>query len=258
MSCLFTYSITKASTVTCNNNCRPIPKDNQQKNIRILFIGDSVTDGGWGRSGGSSLPSEKRSKNDLNHIYGSGYMYLCATYYQGKFPERNYEFYNRGISGNTLEDMEKRWDKDVLNINPDIISILIGINDIDKFINKNDSSEFDYASWEIRYRALLNSCLSRNNDIKIILCSPFVCNSGKLLKENKFEEYNKMVEKCSSIVRNIANDYKAIFIPFNELFNNLNKESIKPNNYWIWDGIHPSPAGHYKMAELWIENFDSY
>ena len=75
--------------------------------LRILFIGDSITDGNWGNSDGSAMPSAGRNLWDMNHIYGSGYMYLCASYYQSKYPGKGYEFFNRGISGNALADLEK-------------------------------------------------------------------------------------------------------------------------------------------------------
>lgn len=72
---------------------------------RVLFIGDSITDGNWGNACGMPKPTAERSLWDMNHIYGSGYMYLCASHYQGDFPEKEYAFFNRGISGNTLRDL---------------------------------------------------------------------------------------------------------------------------------------------------------
>lgn len=59
---------------------------------RVLFIGDSITDGNWGNACGMPKPTAERSLWDMNHIYGSGYMYLCASHYQGDFPERNMLF----------------------------------------------------------------------------------------------------------------------------------------------------------------------
>ncbi|MCC8153957.1 MAG: hypothetical protein LIP01_06940 [Tannerellaceae bacterium] len=81
----------------------------QPKTLRILYIGDSITDGNWG---GGNNPSEERNHWDWNHLYGSGYVYLCVAHFMGYYPENEYIFFNRGISGNTVEDMEKRWQKD--------------------------------------------------------------------------------------------------------------------------------------------------
>ena len=86
---------------------------------RVLYIGDSVTDGGWGRSGGNMTPSNQRNLKDLNHIYGHSYMMLCAAHYESTQPYAGLRFFNRGISGNTLDDLKERWQQDVLNLKPD-------------------------------------------------------------------------------------------------------------------------------------------
>lgn len=224
---------------------------------KVLFIGDSITDGNWGNAGGSAKPSDERSHWDMNHIYGSGYMYLCATHYQGNYPECNYEFYNRGISGNTLADLQKRWQKDVLDINPDVLSILIGTNDIAQFIdNKGADGWFDFEGWEARYRALLEASINQNPEVKLILCAPFVAYTGNMKKRDDFDLRQTLVSRCAEIVGKIATDYHATYLPFNELFAAL-QESTPPEqeSYWIWDGIHPTPAGHKRIADLWIENF---
>ena len=109
---------------------------------RVLFIGDSITDGNWGNSCGTAKSSSQRTLWDMNHIYGSGYMYLCATYYQGNYPEKEYEFFNRGISGNTLEDLEKRWEADVIDMKPDVLSVLVGTNDIHFYLQSDKKKPF--------------------------------------------------------------------------------------------------------------------
>lgn len=63
---------------------------------RVLYIGDSITDGGWGRSGGSAKASKDRNHTDLNHVYGHSYMMLCAAYYQSQWPDSDWQFWNRG------------------------------------------------------------------------------------------------------------------------------------------------------------------
>ena len=66
-----------------------------KKGVRFLFIGDSITDGGWGRSGGKMMPTEERNQKDLNHIYGHSYMMLCAARIQSDYPEQETQFFNR-------------------------------------------------------------------------------------------------------------------------------------------------------------------
>lgn len=225
---------------------------------RILFIGDSITDGAWGNSGGSSKPSSERNLWDLNHIYGHGYVYLCAAYYQARYPSKDYIFYNRGISGNTLSDLEKRWTEDVIKLQPDILSILIGTNDINVFM-KEDKEDFDFEDWEKRYRQLLDATLKINPCIKLVLCAPFVANTGKMRESTNYQLRERLVENCATIVKKIAEDYKAIYLPFNCLFRDvIQKTPDLQKSYWIWDGIHPTAAGHKLMSDMWIKRVNRY
>ena len=219
---------------------------------RILFIGDSITDGAWGNSSGSAKPSSERNLWDMNHIYGHGYMYLCAAYYQAKYPTKEYEFFNRGISGNTLSDLEKRWTEDVLKMKADVLSILIGTNDVGVSIKKRES--FDIKNWEKRYRHLLDISLKTNPNLKFVLCSPFVAYAGKMKECKEYEEYKTLIEYCAKAVKRIAKDYNAVYLPFNSMFEKVIKKTPNiPNSYWIWDGIHPTAAGHKLMSEMWIK-----
>ncbi|WP_276856337.1 sialate O-acetylesterase [Bacteroides fluxus] len=221
--------------------------------LRVLFIGDSITDGNWGNVC-SPKPSSERSLGDMNHIYGSGYMYLCASYYQGNYPEKEYDFFNRGISGNTLLDLEKRWKEDVIEMNPDVLSVLIGTNDIHHHLRSGNGKAFDFEVWEGRYRALLDCSLKANPKLKIILAAPFVANTGNMRKSKNFAERDSMVRRCAAIVERIAHDYHAIYLPYNTMFDELLKTCpTSKDTYWIWDGLHPTPAGHRRMADMWIE-----
>ncbi len=220
--------------------------------IRILFIGDSITDGGWGRSGGDMRSSQERNLWDLNHIYGHSYMFLCAAYYQSAFPEKELQFYNRGISGNTLNDLSARWEEDAIALHPDVISILVGTNDVDASL-ANDS--FDSQVWEKEYRALLDKTIQHNPNVKLVLCTPFTAETGRLKDSSNYRLRESRIQICADIIERLANDYRAILVTYHTLFNHLLKEyPIQEGQYWIWDGIHPTPAGHQRMADLWIEN----
>ena len=150
---------------------------------RVVFIGDSITDGNWGK--GDGKPSSERNLTDRNHLYGSGYMYLCASYYQGYRPERGYLFFNRGVSGNTLDELAARWQEDVVNLRPDVLSVLVGTNDIDRYLHglmvsaAVEKTDFDFAGWEKTYRRLLDEARRANPDLKILLCTPFAAPSGR-------------------------------------------------------------------------------
>lgn len=217
---------------------------------RVLYIGDSITDGGWGRSGGSAKASKDRNHTDLNHVYGHSYMMLCAAYYQSHWPDADWQFWNRGISGNTLPQMAARWQYDALNLRPDVISILIGTNDVGSYrdeCKKTGKSftveDFDYCRWEQQYRNLLDTTRSALPHAELVLCTPFV---GKSCES----ERQVITDSLAQTVRHIARDYGAVIIPFDSLFNELQKNQPSAK-YWIWDGIHPTAAGHQRMAELW-------
>lgn len=221
---------------------------------RVLFIGDSITDGNWGNACGTAKPSSERTLWDMNHIYGSGYMYLCATHYQGDYPEKEYEFFNRGISGNTLEDLEKRWQTDAIDLKPDVLSLLVGTNDVHYYLQGDKKKPFDFAAWEERYRSLLSRSLQANPDLKIVLGAPFVANTGSMRQSVDFAERDSLVRRCAQAVERIAKEYNAVFLPYNALFDKLlSSTPTSKDTYWIWDGIHPTPAGHKRMADLWIE-----
>ena len=221
---------------------------------RVLFIGDSITDGNWGNACGMPKPTAERSLWDMNHIYGSGYMYLCASHYQGDFPEKEYAFFNRGIRGNTLRDLEKSWEEEVIGMKPDVLSVLVGTNDVHYYLQGDKKEPFDFEGWEKCYRSLLDRSLQANPELKIVLGTPFVANVGNMRKSEDFAERDSLVRRCAAIVERIAKDYQTVFLPYNAMFDEiLGTAPASQDTYWIWDGIHPTPAGHKRMADMWIK-----
>lgn len=224
---------------------------------RVLYIGDSITDGGWGRSGGDMRPSSQRNEWDKNHVYGHGYVEQCASYFESRYPDDEIKFWNRGISGNTLAQMAERWQEDAISLHPNVVSILVGINDACKFFDqkKQDASiSFDLQGWESQYRKLLDLTRDSLPGVQFVLCTPFIAKAGWVAETENFDERVKLMRQMADVVRKVANDYHATLVPFDTLFEDLRTNHPTSNNsYWIWDGIHPTPAGHRKMAELWIE-----
>ena len=227
---------------------------------RVVFIGDSITDGNWGKGDGKR--SSDRNLWDRNHLYGSGYMYLCATYYQGYFPERGYLFFNRGVGGNTLGELADRWQEDVVDLRPDVLSVLVGTNDVWRYLHGLMTGgaakpEFDFAGWEKTYRRLLDEARRANPDLKILLCTPFAAPSGAVVEGIQGEYYplrQQLLAQCCAVIERIAADYGAALVSFHRLVAGL--ETALPNGdatYWVWDGIHPTPACHRRMADCWIE-----
>ncbi|MDQ0888554.1 lysophospholipase L1-like esterase [Paenibacillus sp. V4I9] len=127
---------------------------------RILFQGDSITDGARGRN------------DDLNHILGHGYPYLIASKLGNELAEKQPLFINRGISGNRVSDLYARWNEDAFSLRPDEISILIGVNDAGRIVNGDPGGATD--RFERSYRHLLGETKEVLPAARLILCEPFI------------------------------------------------------------------------------------
>lgn len=202
----------------------------------FLFQGDSITDGNRTRD------------NDWNHIMGHGYQYIIASRLWYDFPKKRFHFFNRGISGNKVTDLAARWQKDTLDLKPDVLSILIGINDTSASVYGN--SDFTVAQYESGYRSLLQQTRAQQPNVQFVLCEPFLLPVGRV--KEKWEDYSDGVAKRSAVVQRLSREFNAVFVPFQEAFNKALEKA--PAEYWIWDGIHPMPAGHELMAREWLHH----
>lgn len=221
--------------------------------IKVVYAGDSVTDGGWGNSAGEAVPTEKRNQWDKNHIYGHSYMMMCAAHYQSTFPENGYEFFNRGISGDDIGRLEARWENDVVRMKPNILSVLVGTNDVHYYL-ENHTEDFNYQDWGRRYRRLLDRVREGNPNVKFVLGTPFVAKAGWVGESENFVLRDSMIHKLADIVTKIAKDYDAKLLCYDKLFaEQQGKHPSVPMSVWIWDGIHPTAAGHKLMADYWIK-----
>ncbi|WP_297088032.1 SGNH/GDSL hydrolase family protein [uncultured Draconibacterium sp.] len=208
----------------------------REKGLCFLFQGDSITDGKRGRN------------NDPNHIMGHGYAFSIASRVGADFPQACFTFYNRGVSGNTVPDLQKRWQNDTIDLKPDVLSLLVGINDVGDIINKHPEAR-DLAEFEKGYRQLLNSAQTANPDIVLVLGIPFVFPVGA--REKNWQLWDEETKNRATIVKKLAKEFNAILVDFNEVFEKAQQSA--PINYWIWDGIHPTVFGHELMAREWLK-----
>lgn len=202
----------------------------------ILFQGDSITDG-----------NRTRDK-DWNHVMGHGYAYLISSRLWFDHPDKKFHFFNRGVSGNTVPDLAKRWQVDTMDIKPNLLSILVGINDVSKGMSGTNKL-FTPETYEEGYRNLLTQTITALPDVKLVICGPFTLPVGRV--KNNWDQWKAEVTKREVITKKLAEEFKAIYVDFQEQFDKA--LSIAPADYWIWDGIHPMPGGHELMARHWIK-----
>lgn len=217
---------------------------------RVVFIGDSITDGNWGCPYNFKPTSAERSHTDMNHIYGHSYVMLIASDWQSRHPKSGYSFFNRGFSGHKLNDLAGRWQEDVLDLHPDVLSVLVGVNDMGNAFSKGEAESFDFDSWKKTYGGLLQRVRQQNPSVKLVLCTPFLAREGSTGKLPDYKAREAFVHRLAAIVRELSKEYGAVCIPFDNLFEKLLVSEPEPC-YWIWDGVHPTPAGLRRMADLW-------
>lgn len=205
---------------------------NQQKTI--LFQGDSITDCGRARSDGP------------NYNLGHGYASIIASKLGNQLAESTPQIINRGVSGDRVSDVYARWNEDAISLNPDLISILIGVNDAWRIMNNLPSGATD--RFERAYRHLLQETKEVLPDARLVLCEPFILEVGAT--SEKWEEWQLHLGKYSRIVQQLVNEYDAIFVPLQDAFNRSLERAEA--SYWLWDGVHPTPAGHDLIAEEWF------
>lgn len=208
------------------------------RGTRLLFQGDSITDMKWGRN-----------QNDRNHYLGHSYVYLIASRLGVDMPTAELEFINRGHSGNTVAQLRERWQKDAIDIAPDVLSILIGVNDVGRMV-RSKQDRVPLEKWEADYRGILDASLRANSKLMIVLLDPFVLPS-KRFGEGEHQKWRGEIDKLCEIVSSLANDYQATHVRTQTVFDEAAK--IAQPEHWIWDGVHPLPQGHELIARNWLQ-----
>lgn len=195
----------------------------------VLFQGDSVTDSGRDRENTDSL--------------GEGYPALIAKMLDSKA----YQVFNRGVSGNRTRDLVERWEKDTLRLQPDILTVLIGINDCWRKYDQNDETPIAYI--EKNLRTLLTGTDVALPGVRLILMEPFML---PVLPERK--AWRVTLDPIISLVRDLAYEFKVTLVPLDGA---LHAASIQAGSYEAIaaDGIHPTPLGHQTIANAWMDTF---
>jgi lysophospholipase L1-like esterase len=202
----------------------------------ILFQGDSITDAGWKREQGDA-PSQQAG-------LGSGYAWIAAAALLTDRPKDGLKIYNRGISGHKVPDLAKRWQRDCLDLNPNVLSILIGVNDI--WHTRNGNYDGTVAIYEQGYGALVERTRKALPQVRLVICEPFVLRCGAVNYKwfPEFDEYR-------AAARRVAKASGATFVPFQSMFDTALQ--FAPPEHWARDGVHPSSAGAALMAHTWLK-----
>ena len=180
---------------------------------------------------------------------GQGYPCLIAARMGADFPEAN-EFINRGISGNRIVDVYARIKADCWNHVPDLVSVLIGVNDVWHEFGGRNGVEAD-RFYNVYKMLVTDTKAALPASKKMILMEPFVLKASAT--EGAWDLFRGETEKRAEAVRQIARETDQIFLPLQAMFDEAAEKM--PPSYWLGDGVHPTPAGHQLIADAWIKAF---
>ena len=208
---------------------------------RILFQGDSITDCG-------------RSRDDFYGM-GDGYPHLIKASLGMECPGE-YEFINRGISGNRISDVYARIKCDGINLKPDVFSLLIGVNDV--WHEWEAQNGVDTPAFERLYDLLLDTLQEALPETKILLMAPFLTDGSATRdipeREGKWHFFSTEVAARAAAVERVANKHGVAFLPLQPLFDaaarRYGAQAV------TLDGVHPTALGHRLIADAWLEAYE--
>jgi lysophospholipase L1-like esterase len=206
----------------------------------ILFQGDSITDAGRSRD-----PAKTTAPNNQPGL-GGGYAWFAAAELLVSRPNDALQIFNRGISGHKVFQLADRWQADCLDLKPNLLSILIGVNDFWHTLDPKLGYKGTVEIYERDYQALLERTKKALPKVELVICEPFVLRHGAV-NDKWFPEF----DRYRAAARRIADGQHATFVPFQTMFD----EAVKyaPPEHWAADGVHPTPAGASLMAYFWLK-----
>ncbi len=208
------------------------------RNDTVLFQGDSITDAGRDRN---------NEWANFGRSLGTGYALLLAAKLLNMFPELDLKIYNRGISGNKVYQLQERWQKDCIDLKPDVLSILIGVND---YWHMRDG-HYDGTTevYQADFKKLLEETKTALPGVKLVICQPFILTNTSAVDQSWVEPF----KVYQQIAQEICDEFDALWVPFQDAFSSA--VNLAPEAYWTQDGVHPSTAGAQLMADTWMNSF---
>jgi acyl-CoA thioesterase-1 len=173
---------------------------------------------------------------------------MIAAWYSAQNPSARVRIINKGISGDRAKDLLTRWDIDCIQLKPDWVSILVGINDTWRRYDSHDPTPA--AIFEENYRSLLKQIVNRLN-ARIVICEPFL-----LPVPDDRTAWREDLDPKIGVVRKLAREFGAVFVPLDGIFAQASAQ--REPSFWLPDGVHPSPAGHALIAQSWLRAMGLY
>ena len=194
---------------------------------RWVFIGDSITDTG---------------RREDPEGYGNGYVSRIREQMLVNDPTCQTEFINKGVSGDTVRDLARRWQRDVTALRPELLSIKIGVNDVWRSFDAVPEQAVDADEYRATLRGLLGEAVTLN--CRLILITPF------LVESDRQEPMRREVENRAAIVAELAGEFGAVLVDLQPAFDAAMDASSPA--LWAGDRVHPSGPGHLLIAREWL------
>jgi lysophospholipase L1-like esterase len=233
---LLSASNIAVAAMSSNKRKKQSSKIALRENDIILFQGDSITDAG--RDKNTNIPN-------TSPMMGGGYVQQAAGQLLFQYAGLNLTIYNKGISGNKVYQLSERWDDDCINLKPNVLSILIGVNDF--WHTKTGDYTGTVKIYEDDYRKLLQRTKDALPDVKLIIGEPFAIKGVRAVNDSWYPDFDKYRE----VAKKLADEFNAVFIPYQQVFDEAMKKA--PGVYWTHDGVHASLAGAKLMADAWMQ-----
>ena len=236
---LFTSALLGTGTLnSLASSAAPKSRLKIKKNDIIVFTGDSITDGARDRS-------RLKYTNNNPSALGCGYVGRVVSELISTYPDYKLRCHNSGINGNKLFHLHERWQSDVLDLKPTILSILIGVNDYSAAV-KSGHANGTPERYEKEYRELLDRTLKARPGIQLVIGEPYAIKGCREMVDRWYPGF----ESYQEIARRLAAEYNAVFIPYQSVYDEA--RSSKPPRFYSNDGVHPTIVGINLMKDAWL------
>jgi len=212
-----------------------VDKITLSKDDVILFQGDSITDAGR---------KHDETKSNASSALGGGYAFMAGSELLYQHAGKNLKVYNKGISGNKVYQLAERWEADCLALKPNVLSLLIGVNDFWHTLTNNYTGTVE--TYQKDLDALLDGTKKALPGVKLVIGEPFAVRGIKAVDDKWYPAF----DAYRRAARELAGKHGAVFIPYQTVFDKAQQKA--PGVYWTYDGVHPSLAGSQLMTHAWL------